>query len=174
MPEIVFSGRSNVGKSSMINKLMNRKKLARVSSTPGKTASINFYLCGGFRLVDLPGYGFARVSGEEKQKWAELVEGFIAAKRRIALVIQLVDARRPLSQDDADMIGYLAAYHIPFMIAATKCDKLKKKAELAARKSAVPGETGVPAERVVFFSSETGEGAPELEKLITDSLAGVS
>jgi len=169
LPEIVFSGRSNVGKSSMINKLLGRKKLARVSSAPGKTASINFYLCGSFRLVDLPGYGFAKVSREEKGKWAELVEGYLSQKRRIAFVIQLIDARRAPTQDDADMIGYLKAYRLPFVIAATKSDKLSKS-ELIARIHAAPEETGLPAERIVFFSSQTNLGVQELEKLIIESL----
>ena len=169
LPEIVFSGRSNVGKSSMINRLLNRKKLARVSAAPGKTASVNFYRCGGFRLVDLPGYGYAKVSQEEKLKWAELVEGYLGQPRKIALVVQLVDARHPLTKDDADMVGYMKSYNLPFVIAATKCDKLNKT-ELAARRAEIPGETGQPADRVLFFSSTTGEGAEALEAAIKASL----
>lgn len=153
----------------MINKLINRKKLARVSSAPGKTASVNFYRCAGFRLVDLPGYGFARVSKEEKAKWAELVEGYLMQNRRIRLVIQLVDSRHPISQDDIDMIDYLSSYEIPFLIAATKFDKLNKS-ELAARKSALPVETGLPEEQILLFSSETGAGVLELQKLIMESV----
>lgn len=170
LPEIVFSGRSNVGKSSMINRLLNRKKLARVSAAPGKTASVNFYRCNGFRLVDLPGYGYAKVSREEKLKWAELVEGYLNQRRRVALVVQLVDARHPLTRDDADMIGYLKAYNLPFVIAATKMDKLNKS-ELAARKVEIPQETEQPEDRILFFSSTSGEGAEALETVIRDSLA---
>lgn len=102
LPEIVFSGKSNVGKSSLINKLVNRKALARVSATPGKTATINFYKLPECRLVDLPGYGYARVSKSERDRWASLVEGYFAQDRNIALVIQLVDMRHKPTADDLD------------------------------------------------------------------------
>src|SRR5699024_8784442 len=100
VPEIVFSGKSNVGKSSLINKLVNRKALARVSATPGKTATINFYRLPDCRLVDLPGYGYAKVSKGERDRWASLVEGYFAQKRNVALVIQLVDMRHKPTADD--------------------------------------------------------------------------
>jgi GTP-binding protein len=173
LPEVVFSGRSNVGKSSMINKLANRKKLARVSSAPGKTASVNFYRCGAFRFVDLPGYGFAKVSHEEKEKWAELVEGYLAQARRIALVIQLVDARHGPTQDDADMLAFLKSYDTPFIVAQTKCDKLNKT-EFAARRAAASAEVNLPDDKIIFFSSETGEGVDALEKLIKKSIEEMS
>ena len=165
--EIVFSGRSNVGKSTMINKLASRKNLARVSSAPGKTASINFYRCGGLRLADLPGYGFAKVSRAEKLRWAELVEGYIAAGRPITLVIQLVDVRRAPTDDDMDMIKFLASRGVDFIVAETKCDKLGAGESDSRRAKAAP-EAGVSPKKVVFFSSKTGEGVEELRKLITE------
>ncbi len=123
-PDVVFSGRSNVGKSSLINKLCNRKSLARVSSKPGKTATINFFDAGDFNLVDLPGYGYAKVSKVEKLRWAELVEGYFAAGRDIALVVQIIDMRHKPSVDDMNMINYLYDSRIPFIIVMTKADKL--------------------------------------------------
>lgn len=125
-PDVVFSGRSNVGKSSLINKLCNRKALARVSSKPGKTATINFFDAGDFNLVDLPGYGYAKVSKVEKLRWAELVEGYFAAGRNIALVVQIIDMRHKPSADDMNMINYLYDSGIPFIIVMTKADKLNK------------------------------------------------
>ncbi|MBE6822031.1 MAG: YihA family ribosome biogenesis GTP-binding protein [Ruminococcaceae bacterium] len=126
VPEIVFSGRSNVGKSSLINKILNRKSLARVSATPGKTGTINFYRIPECRLVDLPGYGYAKVSQSEKLRWAELVEGYLNAGRKICLLIQIIDMRHEPTQDDLHMIDYLQQSGNPFLIAATKCDKLNK------------------------------------------------
>lgn len=126
LPEIVFSGKSNVGKSSLINRLVNRKALARVSATPGKTATINFYRIPECRLVDLPGYGYARVSQGERERWASLVEGYFAQDRRIALVIQLIDMRHKPSADDLQMIDFLLQTQRPFLVVCTKCDKLNQ------------------------------------------------
>lgn len=125
-PDVVFSGRSNVGKSSLINKLCNRKSLARVSAKPGKTATINFFDAGSFNLVDLPGYGYAKVSKAEKLRWAELVEGYFAAERNIALVVQIIDMRHKPTADDMDMINFLYDSGIPFIVVMTKSDKLNK------------------------------------------------
>ena len=126
MPEVIFSGRSNVGKSSLINKLVNRKALARVSATPGKTATINFFRVDEFHLVDLPGYGYAKVSKSEKDRWAKLMEGYFNQDRRFALVVQIVDMRHAPSKDDMNMIDYLYQRELPFIIVLTKKDKLKK------------------------------------------------
>lgn len=126
VPEIVFSGKSNVGKSSLINKLVNRKALARVSATPGKTATINFYRLPDCRLVDLPGYGYAKVSKGERDRWASLVEGYFAQKRNVALVIQLVDMRHKPTADDLQMIAFMQQTGLPFMVVCTKSDKLNK------------------------------------------------
>lgn len=123
--EIVFSGRSNAGKSSLINKLCNRKSLARVSSTPGKTATINFYTVGGVYLVDLPGYGYAKVAQGERQRWDKLINSYFERGRRCALLVQLLDSRHAPSADDVQMMEYLQYHGIPFLAALTKADKLK-------------------------------------------------
>lgn len=127
-PEVVFSGHSNVGKSSLINKIARRKNLARVSSQPGKTATINFYNAEEFHLVDLPGYGYAKVSKAEKARWADLVEGYLSQKRNIALIIQIIDIRHKPTKDDYDMLRFLYNNNAPFVIVLTKKDKLKKTA----------------------------------------------
>jgi len=124
--EIVFSGKSNVGKSSLINKLLNRKSLARVSASPGKTGTINFYKVDKVRFVDLPGYGYAKVSFAEKKRWAKLVEGYFAQDRMIKLLVQLIDMRHDPSKDDFHMLEYLSSMGLPFVVALTKCDKLNK------------------------------------------------
>ena len=125
-PEIVFSGRSNVGKSSLINKLCNRKNLARVSSTPGKTATINFYKADTAYFVDLPGYGYAKVSNADRERWDELINSYFEADRAVCLLIQLLDCRHAPSADDVQMLEYLHFHRIPFVVALTKADKLKK------------------------------------------------
>ena len=160
MPEIVFSGKSNVGKSSLINKLLNRKNLARVSATPGKTATINFYRLDQARLVDLPGYGYAKVSLAEKKRWAELVEGYFQQERNLALVVQLVDMRHP-------MIEFLCDGGFPFLVALTKSDKLnqtERRQRLAALEEAFSDYEGL---RLIPFSSVTGEGVEELREILS-------
>ncbi|MBE6865947.1 MAG: YihA family ribosome biogenesis GTP-binding protein [Oscillospiraceae bacterium] len=131
-PEVVFSGRSNVGKSSLINKLCNRKNLARVSGEPGKTGTINFYTVNDFYIVDLPGYGFAKVSDKERQRWDKLINSYFETGRGINLVVQLIDCRREPSNDDYMMLEYLSHHNIPFIIALTKGDKLNKTQQNAA------------------------------------------
>ena len=161
-PEIAFSGRSNVGKSSLLNKLLNRKSLARVSAKPGKTITINFYALDGVRLTDLPGYGYAKVAQSEKKRWAEMMEGYFGSGREIRLVIQLIDLRHPPSADDLSMLDYLAQMQYPFVIALTKCDKLNKT-ERAARMEALKDELAAyPEIRKIPFSAVTGEGAEEI------------
>ncbi len=125
-PEFVFSGRSNVGKSSLINKLCNRKNLARVSATPGKTATINFYTVDQVYLVDLPGYGYAKVSNADRRRWDELINSYFDASRHRMLLVQLLDCRHDPSADDMQMLEYLQYRKIPFVVALTKADKLKK------------------------------------------------
>ena len=127
MPEICFSGRSNVGKSSLINKIVNRKSFARVSSTPGKTVTVNFYKLKDIRLVDLPGYGYAKVDDKEKLRWAELMEEYFTSGRNIALVFQLVDMRHGASDYDISMLDFMKNAQIPFKVVLTKCDKLNKE-----------------------------------------------
>ena len=157
-PDVVFSGRSNVGKSSLINKLCNRKGLARVSSKPGKTATINFFDAGSFNLVDLPGYGYAKVSKVEKLRWAELVEGYFAANRDIALVVQIIDMRHKPTADDMNMINFLYDNGIPFIVVATKADKLNK-GEYAAQLEQLSGiMANYPNVGLYPFSALGGDG----------------
>ena len=162
LPEIVFSGKSNVGKSSLINKLLNRKNLARVSATPG-----NFYRLDQARLVDLPGYGYAKVSLAEKKRWAELVEGYFQQERNLALVVQLVDMRHPPTKDDLHMIEFLCDGGFPFLVALTKSDKLnqtERRQRLAALEEAFSDYEGL---RLIPFSSVTGEGVEELREILS-------
>ncbi len=164
--EIAFAGRSNVGKSSLLNKLFNRKQLARVSSVPGKTVTINFYDVDGIKFVDLPGYGYAKLSKQELGRFSELMEGYFKTDRNIALVVQLIDMRHPLSKDDEGMIEFLKAMEIPFIIVMTKCDKLKKKAyeeRLALSKHELAFAGNVP---VIPFSSVTGQGINGIKNYI--------
>ena len=172
MPEVAFSGRSNVGKSSLLNRLMNRKSLARVSSMPGKTVTINFFKLDGCRLVDLPGYGYAKVSHDEKKRWSELMETYFSSGRDIRLVVQLIDMRHAPSQQDIDMIEYMVECNIPFVLALTKADKLNKtermnQLELICSVAAKYGE--IP---VVPFSATKGDGAQELRSLIEKYVNG--
>ncbi len=166
--EIVFSGRSNVGKSSFINKILNRKSLARVSSKPGKTITINFYRLGHIRLVDMPGYGYAKVPFSEKVRWSGLVENYFNSDRKIALVLQIIDFRHPMSKQDIDMINYLNIRKIPFVVIATKADKLNKS-ERALREVALKEELVKFGNiEVVIFSSSTGEGTDKVRKIIDE------
>ena len=168
LPEIVFSGKSNVGKSTLINKLLNRKSLARVSAKPGKTATINSYLLDTCRLIDLPGYGYAKVSRAEKQRWAQLVNGYLESDRPIALVVQIIDIRHDPTQDDRQMSQYLLDRAMPFVVVATKSDKLnatQRRERLAALEELFAGAG------IVFFpfSAVKGEGVETLRERI-DSL----
>ncbi len=165
-PEVVFSGRSNVGKSSFINRLLNRKSLARVSSKPGKTVTINFYRLGGIRLVDMPGYGYAKVPFSEKVRWSELVEKYFNSDREIKLVIQLIDLRHPPSRQDIDMINYLDIRKIPFVVVATKADKLNKSQRMQREIDLKEELSEVGGARTIIFSAMTGEGTEEARKAI--------
>ncbi len=167
LPEIVFSGRSNVGKSSLINKLFNRKNLARVSSVPGKTTTVNFFRCEDVRFADLPGYGYAKRSGDEIRRWSNLMEGYFQSDRNIKLVVQLVDMRHPPTADDRTMIGFLKEAGVPFVIALTKSDKLKKT-ERQKREKEIPTE--LPDLETIAFSSENGEGVEALKARIQAAL----
>lgn len=162
LPEITFSGRSNVGKSSLLNRLFNRKSLARVSSVPGKTVTINFYSVGDVRFVDLPGYGYAKVPKAEKIRWAEMMEGYFNSDRNIKLVVQLVDMRHPPTKDDLQMLSFLRENKIPYVVALTKSDKLNKT-EYAQRLKSVQTELGfIRTECVIPFSAVIGEGREAL------------
>lgn len=167
-PEFAFSGRSNVGKSSLINKLLNRKALARVSSVPGKTVTVNFYSLEDIYIVDLPGYGYAKVAKSEKERWAGLVEGYLRERESLALVFQLIDFRHPPTADDLLMIDFLIESEIPFVVVLTKADKLKKS-ERVKRRTALLSELPYADEiTMVEFSAETGEGRDELRKIMEE------
>ena len=167
--EIAFSGRSNVGKSSLINRLFGRKNLARVSATPGKTATINFYSLGNINFVDLPGYGYAKVAKSEKERWNELIGGYLDdVSRDLALVFQLIDMRHPPSNNDIVMINYLVDSEIPFVVVLTKADKLNKTERanrLEAFKTEIPYYDQITA---VPFSAVTDEGVERLREIIED------
>lgn len=171
VPEIAFAGRSNVGKSSLLNKLFNRKQLARVSSVPGKTVTINFYNVDEAKFVDLPGYGYAKISKQELGRFAELMEGYFKSNRNIALVVQLIDMRHPLTRDDEGMISFMMEMGIPFIIVMTKADKLKKKAyeeRLRLSKQELEFAQCVP---VVPFSAVTGQGINGIKNYIEKTIA---
>lgn len=170
MPEIVFSGHSNVGKSSLINKLVQRKALARVSSQPGKTATINFYKLKEFRMVDLPGYGYAKVSKAEKDRWAKLVEGYFNQDRRRALVIQILDLRHPPTDDDLHMIDYLYRGGFNFAAVLTKSDKLKKTQFEKQMQYYKEIFSTIEHIELIPFSAQTGFGNDEIRKLIEKSV----
>ncbi len=169
--EIVFSGRSNVGKSSLINKIFNRKSLARVSAVPGKTATINFYELENIYMVDLPGYGYARVSKEEKSRWNALIGGYLGAGREIALVFQLVDFRHPPTADDIAMINFLIDGEFPFAVVLTKADKLSKS-QRSDRRAALLNELPCAEDiTIIEFSAETGEGVDKIREIIEEVTA---
>lgn len=170
LPEIAFSGRSNVGKSSLLNKVIGRKALARVSSVPGKTVTINFFKLDFCRFVDLPGYGYAKVSENEKLRWAKLMESYFDSGRNIKLVVQLVDMRREPTEQDLDMIRYMNEKSIPFVVALTKCDKLNKtqRSDVLLKTCSVLTKFGNIS--VVPFSATKGDGVDELRKLIETAL----
>lgn len=165
VPEIAFAGRSNVGKSSLLNKLFNRKNLARVSSVPGKTVTINFYNVDGNRFIDLPGYGYAKISKQERDRFGELMEGYFQSGRQIELVVQLIDMRHPPSKDDFNMISFMEQMNIPFIVVLTKADKLKKK-EFESRSKLIFDELKNPDYPVIPFSAVTGLGVDEIKKTI--------
>lgn len=168
--EIAFAGRSNVGKSSLLNKLFNRKSLARVSSVPGKTITINFYDVDGYKFVDLPGYGYAKLSKSERDRFGELMEGYFQSGRNIKLVVQLVDMRHKPSQDDFGMIDFMQQMDIPFIVVCTKADKLKVK-EFKRRKNEIKEELSMVDENLIIpFSSQSGLGLDTVKMLIEKSL----
>ena len=166
LPEVSFVGRSNVGKSSLINKLLNRKQLARVSQMPGKTSTINFFGNDAIDLVDLPGYGYAKVAKSELGRWSEMINGYFDQYRFYALVVSLIDIRHPASKLDEQMIEFLKACELPFVIALTKADKVSKnqanKQIAVLRKQLDLG----PEVEMILTSSEKGTGMDALRKTI--------
>ena len=169
-PEIIFSGRSNVGKSSLINKLCNRKSLARVSNTPGKTATINFYDVDTIYFVDLPGYGYAKVAHGERQRWDDLINSYFAAERQSCLLIQLLDCRHAPSKDDMQMLEYLWHHKVPFVVALTKADKMKKSQYERIIEEFKDICAQYSCKGVVLTSSDNGYGMDELKRLLEQSI----
>lgn len=169
--EIAFSGRSNVGKSSLINKVFNRKNLARVSATPGKTATINFYELENIYIVDLPGYGYAKVSKAEKQSWNRLIGGYLSSERELSLVFQLIDFRHSPTTDDVSMVNYLIDCGFPFVVVLTKADKLSKKQREERRRALLTELPCAEDITIIEFSAETGEGVDNIRAIIEEIAA---
>ena len=168
LPEVAFAGRSNVGKSSLLNALVRRKSFARVSRTPGRTREINFFrVNNGFVLVDLPGYGYARISKEQKAAWKPLMESYLRRTSQLRGIVLLLDIRREPSDDDRDMLDFLAEMEIPTLIALTKTDKLSKSAA-RERAANIARDLALESEQVIPFSAHSGEGRAELLEAITD------
>ena len=162
LPEVAFAGRSNVGKSSLLNRLVRRKAFARVSRTPGRTREINFFKVNEqFILADLPGYGYARISKERKADWKPLIEGYLRLTPALAGVVQLLDIRRDPSDDDVAMLDYLAELEIPTVVVLTKIDKVGRGAQ-EERARDITESLSLSREQVIRFSATTGEGRDEL------------
>ena len=167
LPEVAFAGRSNVGKSSLLNSLVRRKSFARVSRTPGRTREINFFrINNGFVLVDLPGYGYARVSKEKKSEWRPMIESYLRRTTQLRGIVLLLDIRREPSDDDRAMLDFLAEVEVPTIVALTKTDKLSKAGALA-KVAEISRALALEPEQVIPFSAQTGEGRVELLEAIT-------
>ena len=173
VPEIAFAGRSNVGKSSLINLLMNRKKLAKVSQNPGKTRTINFFTVNGsFRIVDLPGYGFARVSKAEAEKWGPMMEAYLSSRPDLLKVVQLVDVRHAPSAQDKQMYEYLQYYGLDGLVVATKADKVGKS-ELNRNLAVIRRELNLKkTDRVIPVSALHKTGTEEVLSAMEEILSG--
>ena len=175
MPEVAFSGRSNVGKSSLINGLLNRKSLARTSSQPGKTQTINFYNVNHeVYLVDLPGYGYARASQETKAKWGRMIENYLHSSKQLKAVFLLVDIRHEPSTNDRDMYGWIVHQGYDPMIIATKLDKIKRSQIQKQLKILREGLNLRPGTKIIPFSAETKQGREEIWEIIDGYVEGAS
>ena len=173
LPEIALAGRSNVGKSSLINKVINRKNLARTSSKPGKTQTLNFYLINQeFYFVDFPGYGFAKVSNEVKEQWSQFIEEYLSQREVLKGVIHIIDVRHPPTNDDCMMYEWLTHYQIPTLVVATKADKISRgnwQKHLKEIKKKMKISSNQP---VVLFSAETGQGLEEIHQWVEQMVQG--
>jgi GTP-binding protein len=170
LPEVAFAGRSNVGKSSLLNRLVHRKKFARVSNTPGRTREINFFKVNdAFVFVDLPGYGYARVSKERRAEWRPLIESYLRRSPQLRGIVQLLDVRHDPTNDDRLMLDFLSEVGVPTIVVLTKIDKLSAT-ERRKRLAQLPLLVGVDAEQVIAFSAATGEGRDELGAAIESLL----
>mgnify|MGYP004533737057 FL=1 len=167
-PEVSVAGRSNVGKSSLLNKLFGRKNLVKVSSTPGKTCNVNFFDVDGITFVDLPGYGFARVSKAEKDRWSNLIGGYFELERSFNLVLSLVDIRHEAQKLDRQMIAFLQDAGLPYLVVLTKGDKLSRNKQ-NAQAVLLSKQLEVPRDQMIITSSETGQGIDELKSRIAEA-----
>ena len=166
LPEIAFAGRSNVGKSSLLNRLVRRVAFARVSNTPGRTRELNFFKVNGtFVLVDLPGYGYARVSKARRSEWRPLIEGYLKDSPALRGIVQLLDARRDPTDDDRQMLDLLADIGVPTVVVVTKTDKLAAP-KVRERVHALAVELELDEDQVIPFSAVTGAGRDELAKAV--------
>ena len=171
LPEIAFAGRSNVGKSSLLNRLIHRKKMARVSNTPGRTREVNFFRVNdAFILVDLPGYGYARVSKEKRAEWRPLIEGFMRSSEQLRGIVLLLDVRHDPTTDDRQMLDFLSEIGVPTIVVLTKIDKLTTK-QRAEQIFTISRDLALDAEQVIAFSAVTGEGRNELAEAVEGLLA---
>ena len=173
LPEIAFSGRSNVGKSSLINVLVNRKRLVKTSSTPGRTQLINFFdINDSFRFVDLPGYGYARVPASVKKKWGPMIETYLSGRSTLKAVVVILDIRRTPREEEHNLIAWLAHYAIARILVLTKADKLSKTKQDKQR-AAVAGSLAVNADDLILFSAKTRKGREDvwraIEHLLTNT-----
>ena len=167
LPEVAFAGRSNVGKSSLLNALVRRKSFARVSRTPGRTREINFFRVNNtFVLVDLPGYGYARISKTKKAEWRPMIDSYLRRTTQLRGIVLLLDIRREPSEDDRAMLDFLADLGVPTIVALTKSDKLNKS-EARAKVTDVSRKLALEPEQVIQFSAHSGEGRHELLEAIT-------
>jgi len=159
LPEFALAGRSNVGKSSFINRMIGRKALARISSKPGKTQTLNFYLINeALHFVDVPGYGYAKVSKREREAWGKMIETYLTTRDQLKAVVMIVDLRHPPTNDDIMMYDFVKHFDIPVIVIATKADKIPKgkwEKHLKVVKETLEIE---PDDQVILFSSETGQG----------------
>ena len=167
-PEVSVAGRSNVGKSSLLNKLFGRKNLVKVSSTPGKTCNVNFFDVDGITFVDLPGYGFARVSKAEKDRWSDLIGGYFELERSFNLVLSLVDIRHEAQKLDRQMIAFLQDAGLPYLVVLTKGDKLSRNKQ-NAQAALLSKQLEVPRDQMIITSSETGQGIDDLKSRIAEA-----
>ncbi len=157
-PEIAFAGKSNVGKSSLINTLISRKRLVKTSSTPGRTQLINFFTINrSIMFVDLPGYGYAKVPKKIKKTWGPMIETYLTTRENLMGVVQILDLRRIPNQDDIDLIRFFEHYQIPNIIVLTKCDKLKKNKKMA-QYNKIAETLSMDKEELLLFSAKTREG----------------
>ncbi len=171
LPEIALAGRSNVGKSSLINRLLNRKNLARTSQTPGKTQTLNYFIINdAFYFVDVPGFGYAKVSQAERRAWGRMIETYLTENKQLKVVVQLVDLRHPPSVDDVQMYKFLKHYGIPVILVTTKADKIPKGKYQKHMKIIREKLNKEPSDPMILFSSVTGLGKDELWQTISSYL----